>query len=155
MISAKMNARTKSWSHDDLKQNKYDAYPNAEQPTRSNSKHFDISDTWAQKNGTQGEKNWSKNKPIRKHNTSHTNATCHAYPNADQTAHNNLQQIDISEAWDPPKGRVEKKSWNHDNPKTSTTHVTQMQHVPHTPTQTKPLTTTCNKMRSARIEVRK
>ena len=66
---------------------------------------------------TRGEKNWNHDKPKDKHNASRTNATCHAYPNSDQTAHINLRQVDISKTRDAKKGRSEKKSWNRDEPK--------------------------------------
>ena len=83
---------------------------------------------WDQRTKTRGEKNWNHDKPKDKHNASRTNATCHAYPNSDQTAHINLRQVDISKTRDAKKGRSEKKSWNRDEPKcthnSSHTHAT-------------------------------
>ena len=49
------------------------------------------------KKGREKKKSWNRVQPKNKRNTRHTNAACHAYPNAGQTAHNNLQQICISE----------------------------------------------------------
>ena len=49
------------------------------------------------KKGREEKKRWNRNKTKDNHNTIPTNATRHACPNTDQTAYNNLQQIDISE----------------------------------------------------------
>ena len=48
-----------------------------------------------------------------------------------------------------------KKIGTASSPRTSATQDTQMQHVTHAQMQTKPLTTTCNKIVSARHEIRK
>ena len=76
---------------------------------------------------TRGEKNWNHDKPKDKHNASRTNATCHAYPNSDQTAHINLRQVDISETRDAKKGRSEKKVGTATSPSAPTTQAIQMQ----------------------------
>ena len=71
-------------------------HTNAE-TTHNNLQQIDAGETRDSKNGRGEKKSWNRDKPENKHNNSHTNATCHAYPNADQTAQSNLQQIDISD----------------------------------------------------------
>ena len=107
------------------------ACPNADLTTHNNLQQNCISVTWDQnKKGRKEKKSWSRDKPKDKHNTSHTNTICHAYPNSDQTAHNNLQQIDISETWDPTKlDARRKKVGTATIPRASTTQAPQMQHV--------------------------
>ena len=76
-------------------------------------------------------KNWNHDKPKDKHNASRTNATCHAYPNSDQTAHINLRQVDISKTRDAKKGRSEKKVGTATSPSAPTTQAIQMQQFTH------------------------
>ena len=160
MISAKMNARTKRWSRDDLKQNNYDvshsnaachAYPNAEKQLAT----FWYQRDMKSKAKDPREKTGARTSPC----ASTTNATQMQHVTHTQTQTKPLTTTcnkSLSARHEiPQKDATRKSVGTTTSPKINTTHARQMQHVPHTQVQTKPLTTTCNKLISARNEVRK
>ena len=155
MRSQKRRGEKKRWNRDKSTDKdttsptnaKRHAYPNTDQNAYNNLQQLISARHEMKQKRERGEKKcWSRDKPKRKHNTSHTNATGHAYRNEDQAAHNNLQQ------WYRRNVRSKKATWGEQqvrsatSPRTSTSQVKPMQHVRHTQMQTKPLTTTCTKL---------
>ena len=87
------------------------AYPNTDQTAYNNLQQIDIIETWDPIKRGAGRKNVgaATNPKNKKHNTGHTNATCHAYRNVKQTAHNNLLQWYRRNMRSTKEGREEDK----------------------------------------------
>ena len=87
------------------------AYPNTDQTAYNNLQQIDIIETWDPIKRGAGRKNVgaATNPKNKKHNTGHTNATCHAYRNVKQTTHNNLLQWYRRNMRSTKEGREEDK----------------------------------------------